>query len=59
MVDKRVAYRVLVERSDGRRSLGIPRRTWKDNIKLDREEVGWRCIDGIYLAQDRNKWLCL
>jgi hypothetical protein len=28
-------------RGEGRRPLGRPRRRWKDNIKLDLQEVGW------------------
>jgi hypothetical protein len=31
---KRNAYSILVGKPEGKRSLGIPRRKWKDNIKL-------------------------
>jgi hypothetical protein len=35
-------YRVLVEKPEGRRPLGRPRRRWVDNIRMDlREEVVW------------------
>jgi hypothetical protein len=37
----RGAYRILVGRPDGRRPLGRPRCRWKDNIKMDLQEVGW------------------
>jgi hypothetical protein len=30
--EKRGAHRILVERPEGRRSLGRPRRRWEDNI---------------------------
>jgi hypothetical protein len=30
-------YRVLIERSEGKRPLGRPRRRWENNIKLDLE----------------------
>jgi hypothetical protein len=33
-------YRVLVGTPEGRRPLGKPRRKWKDNIKMDVQEVG-------------------
>jgi hypothetical protein len=33
--DRRVAYRVLVAKSDGRRPFGRPRFRWKDYIKMD------------------------
>ena len=36
----RNAYRVLVGKPEGRRSLGKPRRRWEDNIKMDLREVG-------------------
>jgi hypothetical protein len=41
MGEKRVAYGILVERPEGRRQLGRPRRRWEDNIKMDLQEVGW------------------
>jgi hypothetical protein len=54
--DGRGVYRVLVERPEGKRPLGRPRRRWEDNIKLELREIG---IDGakwIRLAQDRIRW---
>ena len=47
---------VLVGRPEGKRPLGRPRRRWKDNIKMDLQEVGWRVLDCIDLAQDRDSW---
>jgi len=35
-------YRVLVRKTEGKRPLGRPRRRWKDNIKMDLQEV--RCV---------------
>jgi hypothetical protein len=29
------AYRILVRRPEGKRTLGTPRRSWVDNIKID------------------------
>jgi len=34
----RGAYRVLVEKRGGKRSLGRSRRRWEDNIKMDLQE---------------------
>ena len=28
----------------------------EDNIKLDRKETGWDCVDWIHMAQNRAKW---
>jgi hypothetical protein len=41
MGERRGAYRVLVEKPEGRRTLGRPRRRWEDNIKMDLRVVGW------------------
>ena len=32
---------VLVGKPEGKRPLGRPRHRWKDNIKVDVQEVGW------------------
>ena len=45
-----MVYRVLVGRPEGKRSLGRPRRSWEDNIKMDLQEVGRRGMDWIELA---------
>jgi hypothetical protein len=37
---KRGVYRVLVGKPEERRPLGRPRLRWKDNIKMDIQEVG-------------------
>jgi hypothetical protein len=40
MEEKGGAYRVLVGRPEGRLPLGRPRHRWKDNIKMNLQEVG-------------------
>ena len=40
MGERRGVFRVLVGKTGGKSSLGKPRRGWKDNIKMDFEEVG-------------------
>jgi len=54
--DRRVLYRVLVGKSEGKRSLGRPRFRWEDNIKMDLQEVGCGGMDWIEVAQDRDRW---
>jgi len=41
MRDRRVAYRVLVGKREGRRPLGRPRRRWEADTKMDLQAVGW------------------
>ena len=52
----RGVYRVLVGKPEGKRPLGIPKRRWEDNIKMDLQEVGGGCGDWMELAQDRDRW---
>ena len=58
MGDKGV-YRFLVEKPEGKRPLGRPRRRWVDNIRIDLQEVGCGYIGWIWLAQDRDRWRTL
>jgi hypothetical protein len=54
--EKRNAYRLLVGKPEGKRSLGRPRRRLVDNIRMGLGEVGWGDVDWIGLAVDRNRW---
>ena len=45
----RNAYRILVEKPEGKRPLGRPRRSWEDNIKMDLGR--W-----VALAEDTDQW---
>jgi len=44
MGERRGVYRILVRKPEGKRPLGS-RRRWKDNIKMDLQEVGCRGMD--------------
>jgi len=33
-------YKILVEKPEGKKSLGRPSHRWEDNIKMDLQEVG-------------------
>ena len=59
MGEGRDVYRVLLEKLEGKRPLGRPRRRWEDNIKMDLQEVGGSCGDWMELAQDRDRWRAL
>jgi len=54
MGEESEVYRALVGKPEGRRPLGIPRRRWVDNIRMDLQEVGCGYMDWIGLAQDRQ-----
>ena len=57
--EETVVYRVLVGKPEGKRPLGTPKHRWVDNIRMDLQEVGCRCMDWIGLAQDRDSWRTL
>jgi hypothetical protein len=54
--EKRNAYRILVEKREGKSPLGRPRRRWVGNIKMDLRDIGLDVMDCIDLAQDRDQW---
>jgi hypothetical protein len=54
MGERRVAYRVLVGKPEGKRSLGRPRCRWQYNIQMYLQEVGWS-MDWIDLAPNRDR----
>ena len=54
--EKRVVYRVLVGKPEGKRPLGRPRRRWVDNIRMDLQEVGCGYNNWFGRAQDRDSW---
>jgi hypothetical protein len=41
MGEKRNAFRIIVGKPEGKRSLGRPRCWWLDNVKMDLRETGW------------------
>jgi hypothetical protein len=57
--EKRNAYRILVGKPEGNRPLGMHRRRWEDNIRMNLREIGWGGMDWIDLAQDRDQWRAL
>ena len=55
--ESKVAYRILVEKPEGKRPLVRPRCKWVNYIKMDLQEVGYEGMDWIDLSEDRNSWL--
>jgi hypothetical protein len=52
----RKVYKGLVAKSEGKRTVGRPRRRWEDGTKMDLREIGWGGVEWIRLAQDRDRW---
>jgi hypothetical protein len=47
---RRIKYRLLVGRPEGKRPLGSPRHRWLDNVKMDLLQVGFGGVDWIRLG---------
>jgi len=45
MGEMRNAYKILVGKLEGKRPLGRPGHRWKDNIRMDLKEKGWKVVD--------------
>jgi len=52
MEEMRNALKIVVGKSDWKKQLGRPRRSWGDNIKMDLREVIWEIVDRIHLARE-------
>jgi hypothetical protein len=52
----RGVYRVLVGKPEDKRPLGIHRRRWEDNIKMDFQKVEYGGIDWFELSQNRDRF---
>jgi hypothetical protein len=57
--EKRIAYRILVGKLEGKRPQRGPGRRWVDNIITDLREIRWAGEDWIHVAQDRDQWSAL
>jgi hypothetical protein len=53
---RRVVYRILMGKPEGKRLLGRPKRRWDIKIKTKLQEVGCMRMDWFELAQDRDSW---
>jgi hypothetical protein len=56
---KRNAYRILVRNPERNIPLGISRRSWTDNIKMNLRETSWDDMDWTDLAEDKERWRAL
>jgi hypothetical protein len=54
VVERRITYRILVGKPEGKCPLERPRRRCEDNIKIYIKEMGLEGMDWIDLARDRE-----
>ena len=55
----RSALKILTGKPIGKRPLGRSRHRWKDNIRMDLEEIGNNEGNWVDSAQDRDYWRAL
>jgi len=53
---RRGAYRVLVEKPEGKRPLGRPKCKWEDNIKMKPQVLECEGMHWIKVAQDSDSY---
>jgi hypothetical protein len=56
MLEMRNAYKILVRKLGGKRTLGRPRRRWEDNTEMGLGEIRLKGVDWIHLVRDRDRW---
>ena len=54
-----IALKMLTSNPTRKRSLGRPRRIWKDNIRMNLKEMGINAGNWVHSVQDRNYWIAL
>ena len=59
MEEGRSAIQILTGKHTGKRPLGMPRRKYETNIRMDLEEIGINAGNWVDSAQDRNYWRAL
>ena len=52
----RVPYSMQLDKYTRKRPIGMPRRRWEDNIRMDLKEMGINMRNCVDLAQDRDYW---
>jgi hypothetical protein len=59
MEECRSAFKIVIGKPTGKRSLGRPRRRWVNNIRMDLEEIGINAGNWVDSEKDRNYWRVL
>jgi hypothetical protein len=50
-----IEYKILMEKSEGKRPLTKHRHRWEDNTEMDLREITWSGMDLIHLPQDTEQ----
>jgi hypothetical protein len=55
----RNAYKILVGKPVGKRTLGRNKSRWEDNIRMDQRQIGWEGVGWMHLVYNRDQWRAL
>ena len=56
MDEGRSVFKILSGKPTGKGQLGMPRRRWEDNIRMELQEIGINTRNWVNSAQDRDYW---
>jgi hypothetical protein len=59
MREMRNMNKILVGKPERKGPFRRPSHRWEDNINMDLNEIGWKGVDWIHVAQDRGHWWVL
>jgi hypothetical protein len=54
MIEVRNAHKIFVIERERKRQLGTPRRSWKDDIRMDLRKIMWEGVDWEHVVRDRD-----
>jgi hypothetical protein len=49
-------YRIYVRKPKGKSPLGRPWHRWKNNVKVNLRDIGYKGLDWIHMAENRKQW---
>jgi hypothetical protein len=50
----RRGYKILVGKTEGKRSRGRPSRRWEDSVRMDFKEIAWQGVDWSHVGEDTD-----
>ena len=56
MEERGSGFKILTGKPTGKRTIGMPRRRWEDNSRMDLKERGINTRNWVDMAQDRDHW---
>ena len=56
IVIEQTIFKIVTGTPAGKRPLGMPRRRWEGNIRMDLREIGMNTRNWVDSAQDRDCW---